>query len=57
MRTKATVDDLVGKVPKKPFRERPRRLGEARAGFDLAKSLFLAAALEDEEILRKNKTS
>ena len=36
-----------------PYRERPSRLGEARAGYDLHKALSLAAALEDEEILRK----
>lgn len=57
MRTKPTVEHRVDKGPKKPYREKPRRLGEARAGFDLTKSLSLAAALEDEEILRKTKTS
>ena len=36
-----------------PYREKPTRLGEARAGYDLTKALSLAAALEDEEILRK----
>lgn len=36
-----------------PYRERPSRLGEARAGYDLTKALSLAAALEDEEIVRK----
>ena len=38
---------------KEPYREKPTRLGEARAGYDLTKALSLAAALEDEEILRK----
>lgn len=38
---------------KSPYRERPSQLGEARAGYDLTKALSLAAALEDEEILRK----
>jgi hypothetical protein len=56
MRTKPTVDNRVGKVPKKPYRENSRRLGGARAGIDLTKTLSLAAALEDEEVLRKTKT-
>jgi hypothetical protein len=38
---------------RQPYRERPTRLGEARAGYDLNKALALAAALEDDEILRK----
>jgi hypothetical protein len=38
---------------RQPYRERPSRLGEARAGYDLNKALALAAMLEDDEILRK----
>jgi hypothetical protein len=38
---------------KGPYRERPSRMGEARAGYDLTKALSLAAALENEELLRK----
>jgi hypothetical protein len=42
-----------GATRKEPYREKPTRLGETRAGYDLTKALSLAAALEDEEILRK----
>lgn len=35
------------------YRLRPSRLGGVRSGFDLDKALHLAAALEDEEIVRK----
>ena len=38
---------------RQPYRERPSRLGEARAGYDLTKALALAVMLEDDEILRK----
>jgi len=42
-----------GSSRKGPYRERPSRLGGARAGYDLTKALSLASALEDEEILAK----
>lgn len=37
--------------PRKPFREKPLSMGEARV--DLRKALAVAAGLEDEEIARK----
>ncbi|MDZ4728845.1 MAG: hypothetical protein SH820_02760 [Xanthomonadales bacterium] len=42
-----------GATRKQPYREKPTRLGEVRANYDLTKALSLAAALEDEELLRK----
>ena len=42
-----------GSTRKPPDREKPTRLGEKRSGYDLTRPLSLAAALEDEEILRK----
>ena len=44
---------VTGPTRKQPYREKPSSLGETRAGYDLTKALSLAAALEDEEILRK----
>lgn len=41
----------VGKPRRQPYRERPLPMGPARV--DLTKALALAAALEDEEIVRK----
>lgn len=37
-----------GSTHKELYREKPTRLGAARAGYDLTKALSLAAALEDE---------
>jgi hypothetical protein len=42
-----------GSPRKGPYRERPTRLGGARADYDLTKSLSLASALEDKEIQKK----
>lgn len=42
----------AGEAAAKPYREVTRRLG-VRPGVDLAKALQLAAAHEDEEIIRK----
>lgn len=55
---KEVVNDAIraglasGRGPSKPYRLRPRRLG-VRPGADLTKALALAAALEDEETVRK----
>jgi hypothetical protein len=43
----------TGTARKEPYREKPVSLGETLAGYDLTKTLSLAGALEDEEILRK----
>ena len=37
----------------RPYRLKPVSLGEPRPGYDLRKSLALADALEDEEIVRE----
>lgn len=44
---------VAGATRKEPYREKSTRLGETRAGYDLTKGSSLAAALEDEEIVRK----
>lgn len=46
---------LRGLRAKSPYRERPSRLGKARADCDLTKALSLAGALEDEAILHKRE--
>lgn len=53
MRTTPTFDNCEDKAIRKPFIEKPMRLGDSRVGYDLTRALSLAAAFEDEEVLRK----